>query len=137
MDQDIRLQGNQKIEAAVKALQKEPTEEMLAHTLTVIRQRMKENGHLIVSLDQDAGKESLQMRVFHAQDGKSWFMAFTGFEEQLKGSNAVMSAFTAEIKKLFQITLEAEGIEGLILNPWDCTIMLDKQLIRIIMGKCN
>ena len=56
MDQDIRLQGNQKIEAAVKALQKEPTEEMLAHTLTVIRQRMKENGHLIVSLDQDAGR---------------------------------------------------------------------------------
>ena len=61
-------------------------------------------------------------------------MAFTGFEEQLKGSNAVMSAFTAEIKKLFQITLESEGIEGLILNPWNCTIMLDKQLIRIIMG---
>lgn len=45
-----------------------------------------------------------------------------------------MSAFTAEISQLFQMTLEAKEIEGLILNPWNCTIMLDKQLIRIIMG---
>lgn len=30
--------------------------------------------------------------------------------------------------------LEADGINGIILNPWNRTIMLDKQLIRIILG---
>lgn len=134
MEQDIRLAGNKKIEAAIRALQKETTDEMLAHTLTVIRKRAKENGHLIVSLDPSAGQEGLLMRVICTDDGKRWFAAYTGFEEQSKDSNGVMSAFTAEIGKLFQITLDADGIEGLILNPYHCTIMLSKQLIRIILG---
>lgn len=133
MEKEIQLQGNDKIEEAIAALQKEPTEEMLAHTLTVIRRRMKENGHFIASVDQDAGDGSLKLRVLHTPDGKAWFSAFTSFEEQLKGSNPVMSAFTAQISRLFQIALESEGIEGLILNPWNRTLMLDRQLIRVIV----
>lgn len=39
---DNELQGNEKIEEAIAALQQEPTQEMLAHTLTVIRRRMQE-----------------------------------------------------------------------------------------------
>ena len=41
---DNELQGNEKIEEAIAALQQEPTQEMLAHTLTVIRRRMQEKG---------------------------------------------------------------------------------------------
>lgn len=41
---DEGLQGNEKIEEAILGLQKESTQEMLAHTLTVIRRRMKEKG---------------------------------------------------------------------------------------------
>ena len=53
MDRDSRntdegLQGNEKIEQAVHALQQEPSQELLAHTLTVIRRRMKEEGQLIL-----------------------------------------------------------------------------------------
>ena len=40
---DEGLQGNEKIEEAIAGLQKETTQEMLAHTLTVIRRRMKED----------------------------------------------------------------------------------------------
>ena len=43
---DEGLQGNEKIETAIAALQQEASEEMLAHTLTVIRRRMKEGGQL-------------------------------------------------------------------------------------------
>ena len=39
---DEKLQGNEKIEEAIEGLKKEPTQEMLAHTLTVIRRRMQE-----------------------------------------------------------------------------------------------
>ena len=37
---DEGLNGNEKIEQAVYQLQQEPTQEQLAHTLTVIRRRM-------------------------------------------------------------------------------------------------
>ena len=48
---DKGLIGNDKIEEAVKALQQEPSQEMLAHTLTVIRRRMKENGQFIIAVE--------------------------------------------------------------------------------------
>ena len=47
VNQDKGLQGNEKIEQAIAALQQEATQEMLAHTLTVIRRRMRENLSLI------------------------------------------------------------------------------------------
>ena len=135
MEKDQVLQGNEKIEEAIRGLQNEPTQEMLAHALTVVRKRMKENGHLIVAVDPAGAMESLQVQTIQTADGKRWFAAFTGFEEQMKGSNAVMSAFTEEIEKLFQMTLQTEEIEGLILNPWDYTMMLSKSLIHIVLGE--
>ena len=135
MEKDDRLKENIKIELAIEQLQKVPSQEMLAHTLTVLRRRMKEGGELIPALDQNAGMNSLQMRVLRTEDGRSWFLAFTSFEEQIKDSNPVMSAFTAKIEQLFQMTLGEKNIDGLILNPWNRTIMLDKNLIRIVLGE--
>ena len=135
MEKDDRLKENIKIELAIEQLQKVPSQEMLAHTLTVLRRRMKEGGELIPSLDQNAGMNSLQMRVLRTEDGRSWFLAFTSFEEQMKDSNPVMYAFTAKIEQLFQMTLGEKNIDGLILNPWNRTIMLDKNLLRIVMGE--
>ena len=134
MEQDQNLMGNEKIEEAILQLQKEPTQEMLAHTLTVVRRRMREAGHLIVAVEPAAGMDSLQVQTIQTEDGKRWFAAFTGFEEEMKGSAAVMSAFTAEIRKLFQLTLQTKEVEGLIINPWNRTLMLDKNLIHIILG---
>ena len=47
---DEGLQGNEKIETAIAALQQEASEEMLAHTLTVIRRRMKEGGQFFIAV---------------------------------------------------------------------------------------
>ena len=135
MEKDDRLKENIRIELAIEQLQKVPSQEMLAHTLTVLRRRMKEGGELIPALDQNAGMNSLQMRVLRTEDGRSWFLAFTSFEEQIKDSNPVMSAFTAKIEQLFQMTLGEKNIDGLILNPWNRTIMLDKNLRRSVMGE--
>ena len=135
MEKDDRLKENIRIELAIEQLQKVPSQEMLAHTLTVLRRRMKEGGELIPALDQNAGMNSLQMRVLRTEDGRSWFLAFTSFEEQIKDSNPVMSAFTAKIEQLFQMTLGEKNIDGLILNPCNRTIMLDKNLLRIVMGE--
>ena len=94
--QDETLQGNEKIEVAIQALQKEATQEQLAHTLTVIRRRMKDSGQVIVAVD------------------------------------SVKSTFLVDIDKLFDAALTVPEIKGVILNPWNRTLMLDKGLIRII-----
>ena len=133
---DKGLQGNEKIEEAILALQQEPTEELLAHALTVVRRRMREQGQVIVqeAVMQAAGT-AMRLQAVQTSDGKKWWSAFTGFEEQLKGSGSVMSTFLTDIEQLFRMTLTAEGIEGVILNPWNRTLMLDKHLLRIILGE--
>ena len=135
MEKDQVLQGNEKIEEAIRGLQNEPTQEMLAHALTVVRRRMKENGHLIVAVDPAGAMESLRVQTIQTADGKRWFAAFTGFEEELRGSDRVKSTFLADMGQLFATALQADGVEGIILNPWNRTLMLEKELIRIILGQ--
>ena len=59
---DKGLNGNEKIEQAVAALQQEPTQEQLAHTFTVIRRRIKEHGQLVVAVEPNLGSEQMQLR---------------------------------------------------------------------------
>ena len=62
---DKGLQGNEKIEEAILALQQEPTEELLAHALTVVRRRMREQGQFIVAVEPPSAdvKEAVIMLI--------------------------------------------------------------------------
>lgn len=132
---DEKLQGNEKIETAIEGLKKEPTQEMLAHALTVIRRRMKEDAELIVAVDPALEASQLNVHVLRLEDGSSWWMAFTSFEEEIKGANKVMSTFMGNMRQMFDAVLKTDGVDGIIVNPWNRTIMLDKTLIRIILGE--
>ena len=143
---DEGLIGNEKIEEAIDALQQEPSEELLAHALTVIRRRMREQGQVILAVDMPQDQSGMpqmmanpaapmQIQAVQTADGKAWWVAFTSFEEELKGGGSVKSTFLTDIDKLFELTLQTDEIEGVILNPWNRTIMLDKYLIEIILGK--
>ena len=132
---DKKVTVNDKIEKAIAGLQKETTQEMLAHTLTDIRRRMKEAGQLIIAVEPPSGDGQLRLEAVRTEDGKNWWVAFTSFEEELKGGGSVKSTFLTDIDKLFELTLQTDEIEGVILNPWNRTIMLDKYLIEIILGK--
>ncbi len=132
---DEGLQGNDKIEQAIAGLQQEATQEMLAHTLTVIRRRMREKGQLIIAVEPPKGDGQIQLQAVRTDDGKQWWAAFTGFEEELKGGDSVKSTFLTDIEKLFESALTVDEIEGVIINPWNRTIMLNKRLISIILGK--
>lgn len=131
---DEGLNGNEKIEQAIGALQQEPTQEQLAHTLTVLRRRMKEHGQLVVAVEPNMGSNQMQLRAIRTADGANWWYAFTSFEEELKGAEQVQSTFLAEMEKLLDAALAVPEISGIILNPWNRTIQLDKELIRIIKG---
>ena len=129
---DEGLKGNERIEEAISALQQEPSQELLAHTLTVIRRRMKEEGQLILAVEPSVA-EQLKIQAVKTADGKKWWSAFTSFEEELKGADQVKSTFLSEIGRMFEAALTVPEIAGIIINPWNRTIMLDKHLIRIIM----
>ena len=132
---DKGLQGNEKIEEAIAGLQKETTQEMLAHTLTVIRRCMKADGQFIIAVEPPKGDGQIRLEAIKTEDGRSWWAAFTSFEEELKGGGSVMSTFLTGIHPLFESALKTDGIEGVIINPWNRTLMLDKNLIQIVLGQ--
>ena len=134
VNMDEGLIGNEKIEEAIKILQAEPSEEMLAHTLTIIRRRMKEAGQFIIAVDAPKEAGRINIQSVKTEDGRLWWMAFTGFEEELKGADSIKSTFLTDIDKMFKEALNVDGIEAIIINPWNRTIMLNKQLIKIILG---
>ena len=130
--QDEGLKGNERIEDAIFALQKEATQEQLAHTLTVIRRRMKDSGQGIVAVEPSIGTTQMNLKMIQTSDGANWWYAFTSFNEEMKGADSVKSTFLVDIDKLFDAALTVPEIKGVILNPWNRTLMLDKGLIRII-----
>lgn len=137
---DEGLIGNEKMEEAIAALQQEPGEELLAHALTVVRRRMREKGQVILAVDmlqeQSATPATpMQIQAVKTADGKAWWVAFTSFDEELRGGDQVKSTFLADLEQIFRTALTVPEIEGVILNPWNRTMMLEKSLIRIILGE--
>lgn len=134
----MKIQGNenphfnQALEAAIQALQQSPTQEQLAHTLTVVRRAMQAGGQWIAAVETVPGTAALRPKTVHTADGTRWWYAFTSFEEQMKSPDAIKSTFRTDIDRLFDAALATEDVHGIILNPWHCTLQLDKTLIRII-----
>ena len=131
---DEGLLGNEKIEDVIAALQQQPTQELLAHALTVVRRRMRENGQVIIAVEPNEAAGQMKLQAVKTSDGKNWWAVFTSFDEELKGGKSVMSTFMTDIKQLFTSALQADAISGIILNPWNRTIILDKNLIQITLG---
>ena len=131
---DEELKDNERMEQAILSLQQNPTQEMLAHALTVVRRRMQAHVQLIVAVEPPVGNQQMRLQAIQTDDGKKWWAAFTSFDEELKGGGSVMSTFLTDMEKLFVSALSVDEIEGVIINPWNRTLMLDKNLIRIIRG---
>ena len=127
---DEGLQDNEQIEQAILALQQQPSQEMLAHALTVLRRRMLAHGQLIVAVEPPVGDNQMRLQAIQTDDGKKWWTAFTSFDEEIKGGGSVMSTFLTDIEKLFTSALSVEEIDGVIINPWNRTLMLDKNLSK-------
>lgn len=131
---DEGLLGNEKIEDAIAALQQQPTQELLAHALTVVRRRMRENGQVIIAVEPNGAAGQMKLQAVKTSDGNSWWAVFTSFDEELKDGGSVMSTFMTDIGKVLEAALSEEEISGVIINPWNRTLMLDKTLIRIVLG---
>lgn len=131
---DESLRGNEKIEKSIADFVMEATEENLAALLTVIRKRMQEKGQLVVAVDAQADG-GLTLKVRPIKNQGSWFVAFTDFEQQMKGEEKVMSTFMADIEGLLRMAVSDSRIQGVVLNPWDKPMMLNQALIEVILGE--
>lgn len=134
-NKDKGLIGNENIEDAIVRVQKEPSVETLAHALTMFRKRMNEKGQFVIALKPGTDMNNMQVQLTKDDDGRTWWMAFTGFDEELRGGEQVMSTFLVDIRQLFLAALASEEIDGIIINPWSKTMRLDKNNIRIILGQ--
>lgn len=137
MKKDETLEGNEIITAALNDMYDSLTDENLARVLTAIRSRMNEKGHFVVAVSAGQNNTSFDLRPVSTPDGKRWFAAFTDFDEELKKTDSVVSGFTAEISGIFRTALASEGISGVIINPWDKALKLDRNLIRVIRGNSS
>lgn len=131
---DVNLRGNEKIEAALAAFQKNATEESLTNLLSILRHRMQENGQLIVSVETTTDG-TLQLKAREIKGKGKWFVAFTSMEEQILGPDKVMSTFQADIGQLFAMARQTDEIQGIALNPWHNAMLLNKQLLQIVSGE--
>jgi hypothetical protein len=130
---DQGLEGNEKIEEHIGMLQREPSPEMLAVTLSTIRRRMKQGGQFVVAVSPEK-TQKLELRILE-HEGKRWLEAYTSFEEEMKGAQPVMSTFLSDIGQVLRMALQSDEVEGLALNPYHRAILLDKHLIRLILGE--
>ena len=131
---DVSLIGNDKIEEAIVNIQKAPTEENLVRALSIVRHRMNDKGQLIIAVEPPLPDGKLNLQVIKTEDGQMWWTAYTSFDEELKGADQVKSTFLSEIGRMFEAALTVPEIAGIIINPWNRTLMLDKTLIRIVLG---
>ena len=68
---DEELKDNERMEQAILSLQQNPTQEMLAHALTVVRRRMQAHGQLIVAVEPSVGNQQMRLQAIQTDDGKN------------------------------------------------------------------
>ncbi len=73
---------------------------------------MRENGQVVVAVEPNPASEQMQLRALRTADGASWWYAFTSFEEEMKGAEAVQSTFLVELEKLLDAALQVPENPG-------------------------
>lgn len=131
---DKALVGNEKVEEEIVKLKTDFSEERLAAVLTAIRMRMNDKGQFVVAVDALGSNTNLTLKTANFES-KKWFVAYSSFEEEMKGNIDVMSGFLADISELFNMTLKSPEVEGIILNPFGNMITLNKNIINVILEK--
>ena len=129
---DPFLDGNELIEAAIHTYYTEATEERLAAVLEAIRQRMHEDGHLMIPVTASEDGTEFIFRTVQTRDEREWLAAFTSPAEFRKGQpSQIISNF---IDELLTACIDTEN-NGFILNPWGESFLLTAELIQMILKK--
>ena len=144
--------GNEELVAAMAAAHQDGSKESYIRVLDLIAKRIAEQGEFIlpVQMSQSAfdmlgdlnkvkvgdtlqATEEIRMKpqTITDNDGKLWFVAFTDHNEASKGEAS--SSINQPMKDILKVALAAEDKEGLIINPWENPIFLNKGMLKMVL----
>ena len=147
--------SNELIESAIIDFYKQRNGDTFAGILNALYLTMKNDGQFIVPVetpetllnmfDIDKIKVGdtitstcdvrMKLQKIIANDKKEWYAAFTNMSEVEKGAST--STITQPIEHFLKAVLETEGVEGVIINPWDNAFSLDKDAIKLFFEACE
>ncbi len=144
--------GNEELVTALAAAHQDDSKEAYIKVLDLIAKRIAEQGEFVlpVELPQAAydmmgdlnkvkvgdtmqAEEDIHMKPQTITDNndKLWYAAFTDYNEARKG--APSSSVNQPIKDILKVALASEEKEGLIINPWENPIFLNKEMLRMVL----
>ena len=132
---DVYLTGNELIEDAIHQFYQEQTQERLIAVCAAVKERIRQNGHLLFPVDMGEDEEGCQTFEFKMLEleGVPVMVAFTSIEEKEKGPAA--GGLSNFIDSTFEPLLQMDEIGGVLLNPWGESLCLSKEDIAWILNK--
>ena len=144
--------GNEELVAAMAAAHQDGGRESFIRVLDLIAKRIAEQGEFVlpVQLSQSAfdmlgdlnkvkagdtlqAAEEIRMKpqTIIDNNGRLWYVVFTDHNEVCKGE--APSLINQPMKDILEAALAAEDKEGLIINPWENPIVLDKSMLKMVL----
>ena len=132
--EDATLIGNDQIEEVIHLFHQEQDPNLLIAVCLAIRERIKQDGHMIFPADIAEDADGNTLFSFKTMDvgGGAALVAFTSLAEKQKGPDT--GAVSQFIDCMLEPLLEMEDIGGLVINPFGESIFLNKGDIAIIMN---
>ena len=125
------LIGNEIIETAIAAFAMNPCEDTALAVVRALQQRMQGDGHLLIPVLLSEGGQSYQLRPLEYDGGAVYMVAFTSEAELEKGGPTnILSHF---IDIYFDVVLDFEDAQGLVINPFGQPFFLQKDLLAAVL----
>lgn len=125
------LIGNEIIDSAIAAFTAAPGEESALAVVRALQQRMQQDGHLLIPVLLSEGGQSYQLRPLEYDNGAVYMVAFTSEAELEKGGPTnILSHF---IDVYFDVVLDFEDAQGLVINPFGQPFFLQKDLLAAVL----
>ena len=144
--------GNEELVAAMSAAHEEGGDEATIKVLDLLIRKIAEGGEIVLPVqlspsaydmlgdlnkitagDTVTSTEEICMKpqTLTDKDGGIWYVVFTDYEEAGKGEAS--STVNQLLKEIVKVALEDEGKMGLIVNPWEDPITLNKEMLKMIL----
>lgn len=135
---DSILDGNECMDDAIAEYRVEQTEEYTMEVLRKIRERLRQDGHIILPVEQladttdgDEAVERFKIITVERESGEKAVAVFTSYAAVRKApKTATLSLF---IGKILDAVYKDECMSGVIINPRSDEFFLPKPMIGMIL----
>lgn len=155
---DIEI-GNASIEDMIQLLEKENNEANVYRLVRALEQNMEQNGQFFIPVLDIDQMEQPPVSLFEIEElnlqeyfdpprpleavprkvelfkGGFAFTAFTSREELNKGESTKFTVMP--IRSFFELALSDPATVGIVLNPWDVSVLLDKNILSLVLQGKN